>query len=487
MQNESSNSTLDPVACEQARLTRDARFDGLFFTAVKTTGIYCRPVCPAPTPKPSNIHYYQTAAAAAAAGYRPCLRCRPEAAPGSPLHRASSNLVGAALRLIEQGALDGPSVTNLAARIGVGERHLRRLFDQELGASPLDVAATRRLLFAKQLLGETGLPITAVAAAAGYASLRRFNAAFVDAYARPPREFRRGRDPAAGDNAIELRLPFRAPYDFKGLLAFYARRGIPGVEAIDEQRYRRSIVIDGEPGWLSVSSIEGDSALRLRVHDVRPIHLGHVVNRVRRMFDVDADPAVIMLTLGRERCLRALVKRWPGQRLPGAWDGFELGVRAVLGQQISVSAARTLAARIVERFGTPHRASAAAGLGALFPPPAALADAALESIGLTRARAATIRGLAQACIDGCIDFSAQQTLEETVKRLCALSGIGLWTAHYIAMRAHSHPDAFPAGDLVLRKIAGEGTPISERAMEALSENWRPWRAYAVMLLWRSGS
>lgn len=479
------NSFLDPAICEQARLTRDARFDGLFFTAVKTTGIYCRPVCPAPTPKPSNITYYPSAAAAAAAGFRPCLRCRPEAAPGSPLHRASSELVNGALRLIEQGALDGQSVTDFAVRVGVGERHLRRLFDQELGASPLDVAATRRLLFAKQLLTETTLPITAIAAAAGYASLRRFNGAFVDAYKKPPRDFRRGRSRDNADNAIELRLPYRAPYDFAGLLAFYARRAIPGVEVVNEYGYHRSFVINGEPGWLSVTSIVDDSALLLGVHGVRPLQLGHLVSRVRRMFDVDADPTNIMQTLKRDRRLRPLVKRWPGQRLPGAWDGFELGVRAVLGQQISVAAARTLAARIVERFGTSHPASEAAGLGGLFPTPAALVDAPLESIGLTRARAATIRGLAQACVDGEIDFSVQQTLDETVARLCALRGIGAWTAHYIAMRAHSHPDAFPAGDLVLRKIAGEDSPISESAMETLAEAWRPWRAYAVMLLWRS--
>ena len=487
MQTRTTQSALDPATCEQARLTRDARFDGLFFTAVKTTGIYCRPVCPAPTPKPSNITYYPSAAAAAAAGFRPCLRCRPEAAPGSPLHHASSDLVGAALHLIEQGALDGQSVSELAARIGVGERHLRRLFDNELGASPLDVAATRRLLFAKQLLGETGLPITAVAAAAGYASLRRFNAAFVDAYAKPPREFRRGLNRVDGGRAIELRLPYRLPYDFEGLLTFYARRGIPGVESIDASGYRRSFVIDDEPSWFEVSSIEGDHALRLRVHEVRPIHLGAVVNRVRRMFDVNADPAAIMRTLGREPRLRALVKRWPGQRLPGAWDGFELGVRAVLGQQISVAAARTFAARIVERFGTAHPASAASGLGALFPRPDELAEAALESVGLPRARAATIRNLAQACADGRIDFRAGQRLSEIVTRLCALPGIGMWTAQYIAMRAQSHPDAFPAGDLVLRKIAGAGTPVSERSMQAIAEAWHPWRAYAVMLLWRSAA
>lgn len=485
MQTGTTPTTLDPATCEQARLTRDARFDGLFFTAVKTTGIYCRPVCPAPTPKPANITYYPSAAAAAAAGFRPCLRCRPEAAAGSPLHHASSELVGAALQLIEQGALDGQSVSALAARIGVGERHLRRLFDSELGASPQDVAATRRLLFAKQLLGETRLPITAVAAAAGYASLRRFNAAFVDAYAKPPREFRRGQGRSPDERAIELRLPYRPPYDFKGMLEFYARRCIPRVESIDAHGYRRSISIEGEPGWFEVSAIKGDSALCLRVHEVRPLHLGTLVNRVRRMFDVNADPAAIMRTLGREPRLRMLVKRWPGQRLPGTWDGFELGVRAVLGQQISVAAARTLAARVVDRYGTAHPASADGGLGALFPQPADLVDAPLESIGLTRARAATIRSLAQACVEGRVDFRAVQTLDETLTRLCALPGIGMWTAQYMAMRAHAHPDAFPAGDLVLRKIAGEGTPISERAMHAIAEAWHPWRAYAVMLLWRS--
>ena len=485
MRTEPGQATLDTSVCEQARLTRDARFDGLFFTAVKTTGIYCRPVCPAPTPKPSNISYYASAAAAAAAGFRPCLRCRPEAAPGSSLHRASNELVSGALRLIEQGALDGQSVSDLAVRVGVGERHLRRLFDQQLGASPLDVAATRRLLFAKQLLSETAQPITEIAGAAGYASLRRFNAAFVDTYKKPPRDFRRGGSPDAAENAIELRLPFRAPYDFDGLLAFYARRTIPGVEVVDEHGYRRSFVIDGEPGWLSVSSLAGDAALLLRVHEARPRQLGHVVSRVRRMFDVDADPATIMRTLRRDRRLKPLAARWPGQRLPGAWEGFELSVRAVLGQQISVAAARTLAARIVDRFGKPHEASASAGLGGLFPTASVLADAPLETIGVTRARAATIRGLAQACVDARIDFSAHQTLDETVKLLCALPGIGAWTAHYIAMRAHSHPDAFPAGDLVLRKIAGDGTPISERAMDSISQAWRPWRAYAVMLLWRS--
>ena len=487
MQVQSSSQLLDPAICEQARLTRDSRFDGLFFTAVKTTGIYCRPVCPAPTPKPRNIVYYPSAAAAAAAGFRPCLRCRPEAAPGSPLHHSSSALVSAALGLIEQGMLDEHPVADLASRIGVGERHLRRLFDQEVGASPIDVASTRRLLFAKQLLMESSLPITDIAGAAGYSSLRRFNAAFLDAYAKPPREIRRGRCASTAVGAIELQLPWRPPYDFNALLAFYARRAIRGVEFVDAGSYRRTLVIDGEPGWIEVSAIEDELALRLRVHDVRPARLGTLVARVRRMFDVDANPAAIMQAFRRDKLLRPLVRRWPGQRLPGAWDAYELAVRAVLGQQISVAAAHTLASRIVERFGIPHESSAVAGLGALFPTPDLLADAPLESTGLTRARAATIRGLSRACADGSLDLSSFQSLEEFVKRLSELPGIGAWTAQYIAMRAQSRPDAFPAGDLVLRKLAGDGVAITERAMESIAEAWRPWRAYAVMLLWRSAN
>lgn len=480
----SAHASLDAAVCEQARLTRDARFDGLFFTAVKSTGIFCRPVCPAPAPKPRNITYYASAAAAAAAGYRPCLRCRPEAAPGSPLHRAGSELVTAGLRLIENGLLDSEPVAALAARIGVGERHLRRLFEQELGASPAAVAATRRLLFAKQLLGDTGLPVTAIAAAAGYASLRRFNAAFVDAYGKPPREFRRTRTQRA-DAAVELRLPYRAPYDFEGLLAFLARRAMPGVECVEDGCYRRSIVIDGEPGWIEVTALARDAALRLRVHGVRPARLAGVAARVRRMFDVDADPRAIMAVLRRDPRLRPLARRWPGQRLPGAWDGFELGVRAILGQQVSVAAARTFATRIVERFGTRLDIAAPAGLDCVFPTAQQLADAPFESIGLPRARAASLRALAAGWADGSLDLGASMACDAFVERLCALPGIGAWTAHYMAMRARSEPDAFPAADLVLRKQARVGETLTTAALESLSAAWRPWRAYAVMLLWRA--
>ena len=480
-------SPLDRRVCDRARETRDPRFDGLFFIAVTSTHIYCRPVCPAPAPKSRNIRYYASAAAASAAGFRPCLRCRPEAAPGSPLHRAKSDLVAGALRLIEQGVLDETSLPELARRVGVGERHLRRLFTDELGASPLDVAATRRLLFAKKLLTETALPITAIAPAAGYASLRRFNAAFLETYGKAPRDIRGSLEGSATTDELALRLPFRPPYDFAHLLWFLEKRVIPGVEVVDGTTYRRSFVAAGSPGWLSIAPIEGESALALRVHHAKPSALGDIVARVKRMFDVDADPLAINAHLRRDALLKPLVKRWPGQRLPNAWDGFELAVRAILGQQVSVAAARTLAARIAAEHGTPYAEGAAVGLGALFPSPESMVDAPLEGIGVMRARADAIRTLARAVAEGHVHFRTEQTLAAFEESLVALPGIGPWTAHYIAMRALGQPDAFPAADLILRRAAGRGETLSTRATEAMSEAWRPWRAYAVMLLWRSMS
>jgi AraC family transcriptional regulator of adaptative response / DNA-3-methyladenine glycosylase II len=487
MQELSSLSPLNRRVCDRARETRDPRFDGLFFIAVTSTRIYCRPVCPAPAPKNRNIRYYASAAAASAAGFRPCLRCRPEAAPGSPLHRAKSELVAGALRLIEEGALDETTLPELARRVGVGERHLRRLFAEELGASPIEIAATRRLLFAKKLLTETALPMTAIAPAAGYASLRRFNAAFLQTYGRAPREIRRQHDARSAADELELCLPYRPPYDFAHLLGFLERRVIPGVESVDASAYRRTFVAAGSPGWLSVSQVPGKSALALRVHHARPSALGDIVMRVRRMFDVDADPLAINAHLCRDALLKPLVKRWPGQRLPNAWDGFELAVRAILGQQVSVAAARTLAARIADHHGTRFGEGGPVGLHALFPTPETLADAPLEKIGVMRARADAIRTLARAVADGRVHFRAGQTLAAFEESLVALPGIGRWTAHYVAMRALGQPDAFPAADLILRRAAGQGETLSTRAIEAMSEAWRPWRAYAVMLLWRSWS
>ena len=472
--------------CEQARLSHDVRFDGLFFIAVRSTGIYCRTVCPAPTAKSRNVEYFPNAPAAAAAGYRPCLRCRPEAAPGTPL-RPRSELVRAALQLIERGALDEDSVATLAARIGVGERHLRRLFVEELGAGPLEIAATRRLLFAKRLLNETMLPVTQIALASGYRSVRRFNAAFVATYRQPPRTLRRAprANVDARTAAVTLRLPYREPYDFAALLAFFARRAIPGVEHIDADSYTRQFAFDGAAGSLAVRQSPHDNALALSVSFPHAAPLQEISARVRRMFDVDADVAAINRDLRRDPLLRPLVRRHPGQRLPGGWDGFEIAIRAVLGQQVTVAAARTLTLRLVERYGAVLELPDG-GATRLFPAPDVLADAELGKLGITGARIRTLQAIARALCNGTVSFRPEQTLDAFVASWTALPGIGPWTAHYIAMRALSHPDAFPAADLVLRKAVGtNGALASVRDVETLAERWRPWRAYTVFHLWRS--
>jgi len=477
---------LDTRVCEQARTTRDARFDGLFFVGVTSTGIFCRPVCPAPPAKSRHVHYYASAAAARAAGLRPCLRCRPEWAPGATSWRLGSELVAGALRLIDQGLLDEAPVAALAERVGVGERQLRRLFADALGATPQQVAATRRLLFAKQLLGETALPVTDIALAAGYRSVRRFNAAFRDTYGMAPRELRRTHvDTSAGAQAdtLRLRLPYREPYDFDGLLAFFARRAMPGVESVDALGYQRHFVWNGEPGRLRVARNAHASALDVHVRHPSARALPDVVARVRRMFDVDADADAIAAVFRRDRRLARLLRGYPGVRVPGGWSGFEMAVRAVLGQQVSVAAARTLASRVVERWGMPIDRDAGAFA---FPTADALADADLGAVGLTRARAQTVRTVAQAVIDGRVGFRPEQGLDAFVAAWTALPGIGPWTAHYIAMRALGHPDAFPSGDLILRKIAGGAdAPLSARELERRSQAWRPWRAYATLLMWRA--
>ena len=479
-----ASSAIETRICEQARLSRDARFDGLFFTAVRSTGIYCRPICPAPTAKARNVEYFANAAAAATAGYRPCLRCRPEAAPGTPLTRVRSDLVAAALRMIDAGALDDGTVAALAKRIGVGERHLRRLFVAELGAGPLEIAATRRLLFAKKLLTETTLPITRVAHASGYGSLRRFNAAFAAAYQRAPRAVRREQKPAR-DTALTLRLPYREPYDFAAMLAFFARRAIPGIEIVDAQSYTRRFAIGKGAGTLRVTQMRNEPALALRVQFEDTAQLQAICARVRRMFDLDADIAAINTQLRLDARLRECVRRNPGQHLPGGWEGFEIAVRAVLGQQISVAAARTFAVRLVERFGVPAALPDGEKVR-LFPAARTIADADLTRIGLPRARASTLNAIARAVCDGSVSFRPEQTLQQFVASWVALPGIGDWTAHYIAMRALSHPDAFPAADLVLRKaVTSDGSLAPLKELRALAEDWRPWRAYAVMHLWRS--
>ena len=482
---------LPPQVCAQARLSRDVRFDGLFFTAVATTGIYCRPVCPAPPAYEKNVSYFANAAAAEAAGYRPCLRCRPELSPADGHWRRGDAAVARAIRLIDEGLLADAPVAALAERVHLGERQLRRLFVERLGAAPLGVHATRRLLFAKQLLTETDLSITDVAMAAGFGSLRRFNATFKEAYRMAPRELRK-RPAASRDETLTLRLGYRPPYDLDAMLDFLRGRALPGVEVVGESGYQRVIApVDGKesPGWLRIGAWPGrEPALKLELHGVPPLQLQAVVTRVRRMFDLDADPQAIAATLAGDARLRPLLRQRPGLRLPSGWDGFEIAVRAIVGQQVSVAAARTVTARLASRFGTTFETPLAEGLTHLFPSPAALADADLDGIGLTGARAGTVRTIARALLEGRIDFRPEQTLEEFVERWTALPGIGPWTAQYIALRALAHPDAFPAEDLVLQKtLPTDGSRLGAKALGVHAEAWRPWRGYAVIHLWREAA
>jgi len=470
----------DPEICERARLARDARFDGVFFTAVRSTGIYCRPVCPAPAPKPRNVSYYPSAAAASAAGYRPCLRCRPELSPQAHQHLGEGT-VQRALALIGEGTLQDESVATLAGQVGLGARQLQRQFLQQLGATPAQVHATRRLLLAKQLLTETALPVTQVALAAGFNSLRRFNAAFLEGCGMPPTALRRQREEVAGGE-LTLRLGYRPPLDFPALLGFLRRRAIPGIERIDDTGYTRVTGPAEASVLVHVDASPQRPELRLTLGPADPRTIPDIVRRVRRVFDLDADLQAVHAALQEEPLLAEAIARRPGLRVPGGWDGFETAVRAILGQQVSVAGATTLAARLVERHGG-RREGMPIGLDRVFPTPAQLYEAPLETLGLPRSRAATLRALAAACLDGHLHFGAGQRLDEFVERCTALPGIGRWTAHYIAMRALGMPDAFPAGDLILQQVLGAPDRLSERQAEARSQAWRPWRAYAVLQLW----
>jgi AraC family transcriptional regulator, regulatory protein of adaptative response / DNA-3-methyladenine glycosylase II len=465
-----------------ARLARDPRFDGKFFVAVQTTRVFCRPVCPARSPKGENIHYYASAAAALGAGFRPCLRCRPESW-GTPAWDRTSTTVIRALRLIaegamQQGGLEPGGVDALAGRLGIGSRHLRRLFLQHLGATPIAVAQAERLLSAKKLIDETTLPLTAIAIASRYGSIRRFNAAFLATYGRSPRELRRGSKRGSRSGSCTLQLRFRPPYDYDALLHFLVKRAITGVEYISGDIYRRSFLLDGQPGWLEVEPDAGH-ALTLRVELVGPSRLMHVVARVRRIFDLDADPLAINSSLKRDPLLAGLIKARPGLRVPGAWDGFELGVRAILGQQVSVAGASTLTARLAAKFGHPVPFQAE-GLACTFPTADELAGADL-AIGIPASRAEAIREFARAVVSKALVFDGGQDAATFVSRMCAIRGLGPWTAQYIAMRALSDPDAFPGGDLVLLRATGMKTTAE---LERHAERWRPWRAYAAMHIWQ---
>lgn len=479
---------LDRSALDRARLSRDARFDGRFFIAVTSTGIYCRPICPSPTSKNSNVRYYASAAAAAEAGFRPCLRCRPEAAPGTPGWLGTSAVVRRALRLIQEGVLDEMSVDELAARIGIGPRHLHRLFTKHVGASPIAVAQTRRLHFAKRLLDETDLPITQIALASGFGSLRRFNYTFQQTYNRAPRDIRRQRRggiAAADADEVVLKLSFRPPYDWPQMCDSLAARAVPGVERVDERGYARTVKLDAGQAIVCIRALDRDDALELRVRGAAPTMLFQISSTARRMFDLAADPSRIAAAFKADDLLAPLVKRRPGLRIPGAWDAFECAVRALLGEHVDVAAARTLAARLVARVGEPM-GEPVEGLTHFFPTPQALATAELGDLGLAANRIATIRALARATCEGKVDLGAG--VEEITAALTSLPGFDAGAADYVALCALGEPDAFPRADLIVRRMAGsERKPLTVRELDARTETWRPWRGYALIHLWQAAA
>jgi AraC family transcriptional regulator of adaptative response / DNA-3-methyladenine glycosylase II len=478
---------------ERARLSRDPRFDGQFFVGVRTTGIYCRPICPAVSPKSENIAFYPSAAAACEAGFRPCLRCRPECAPGTPAWSGTSTTVRRGLRLISGGALDGNSIEHLAERLGVTSRHLRRLFTQHLGASPLAVAHTQRLHFAKRLIDQTNLPLGHIATAAGYGSVRRFNDTFKRTYGRSPRDLRRNREESFDrGSSLSVRLPCRQPFAWAALLEFLRGRATPGVEQVVGGSYLRTVVVDAQPGVIECRLDAAGDNLCLSLHGIATPGIFNVVQRVREIFDLDAPSTDIESLLGKDARLGKLLRSSSGVRVPGAWDGFELTVRAILGQQVSVKAATTLAGRIAKRYGgavdLPASLAARADeldLDCVFPTPQKLARARFNSIGLVKSRAETIRRVAGAVARGDISFDAAQDPGEFHSALTSIRGIGDWTAQYVAMRALKYPDAFPASDLGLLKAVQGDTRMSAAELRCRAESWRPWRAYAAMLLWGS--
>ena len=496
----SPHDTLDPTACYQAVLSRDARFDGHFFTAVRTTGIYCRPVCKVRAPLAKNCQYFASAARAEAAGFRPCLRCRPELAPAAPTSMAhwstqdaSQILALQAMQLLDsaEALADTPlRIAELATRLGVSERHMRRILAQHLGVTPSQYRQTRRLLLAKQLLCDTALPIARIALLSGFASQRRFNTAFAGHYRLTPSACRR-EGQAASD--LRLKLAYRPPYDAAAMMNFLAQRAVPGLELCIPGEHaageflrilRISAGKHSHLGWVRLRFEPAAHRVQVQISDDLLPVLPAVLQQVRWALDLDADPLAIEAGLAPDFAHCA------GWRGPGAWDGFELAVRAVLGQQITVAAARTLTRRLVQALGEPL-ATPWPQLTHAFPTPAALLHAtpdALGQLGIVRQRQKAIQALAQAVLQGGLDLRPGPQVQTTVQALMALPGIGDWTAQYIAMRALRWPDAFPAGDIVVQQRLGvRGGPQPARAATALAGTWQPWRSYAVIRLWHGGS
>ncbi|MFI1991162.1 AlkA N-terminal domain-containing protein [Actinoplanes sp. NPDC020271] len=491
---------LDFERCYRAVDSRDQRFDGCFYTAVRTTGIYCRPSCPAVTPKRENVTFYVSAAAAQRGGFRACRRCRPDAAPGSPEWDARADTVGRAMRLIGDGVVDREGVTGLATRLGYTERHLNRMLTTELGAGPLALARAQRAQTARILVETTDLGLADIAFAAGFGSVRQFNDTMLEVYAQSPSRLREKRPIARGEaGVINLRLAYRAPLHAASLLEFLDARTLPGVDEVDGTTYRRGLVLPHGNGSVALRPAERWILATLRLNDVRD--LAPAVARCRRLFDLDADPEAVDGTLRADPALAAAVAAEPGVRVPRAVDGFEMAVRAVVGQQVSVSGARTTLGRIVraaaaaaadggnaDGLGPSGPAPAPAFTNQLtgFPSAAVVAELPDSAFGMPAARRATVRALAAAVADGKLDLEPGADRPDTTARLLELPGVGPWTAGYVAMRAIGDPDVFLPSDLAARRgAAALGLPDAARALAVHAERWRPWRSYALIRLWRA--
>jgi AraC family transcriptional regulator of adaptative response / DNA-3-methyladenine glycosylase II len=473
---------MDHSLYEQARQSRDPRFDGRFFIGVRTTKIYCRPVCPVKIPMAKNVAFYPSAAAAAEAGFRPCLRCRPESAPGTPAWLGTCTTVRRALRLIAQGALDNAGVDALSARLGVGPRHLSRLFNQHLGASPIAVAQTRRLHFAKTLIDQTQLPMTDVALSSGYGSVRRFNDHFKRVYQRSPSSLRSSRSEPQTAAGFQLYLSYRQPFDFAGILAFLQFRAIPGVETVTATHYSRTVRIGDEVGYLHIGDDADRHRLSVRIELAQTTELYGVLERVKRLFDVAADPMEIHQCFDRDSEIAAMAAQNPGQRVPGGWDSFEIAVRAIVGQQVSVKGATTVMGRIARAYGSKS------ARGQCFPNALQLSQLDTSTLSMPVKRAQAIKDMSTLVAAGQLSFDALGDSAALIDQLISIKGIGPWTAQYIAMRALNDPDAFLAGDLVLQKVARARLNVDgEKALLQRSLRWSPWRAYAGMHLWRHAS
>lgn len=491
-------NVLDDDQRYRAVHSRDPRFDGVFYTAVRTTGIYCRPSCPAQTPRRENTRFFPTAAAAQEAGFRACKRCRPDLAPGSPEWNGRADMVGRAMRLIQDGAVDRTGVDGLAHDLGYSTRQLRRLLVSEVGAGPVALARSERAQTARVLTETTDMPLTDIAFAAGFGSVRQFNETMRTVYGRSPTQMRaRGRsrpDWEGTPGAITLRLPYREPIDLDAMLRFLGDRAVTGVESHDGRTYRRVLRLPGGPGTVELSpGPEGPYVLcRLRLTD--PADLTTAVRRCRRMLDLDADPTAVAEALSGDPLLGGIVRRHRGIRSPGHADPAELAARAVLGQQVSVKAARTLAGRLAARFGQPlpedltirDSDGGRSALTRVFPSPEALAEADPTDLGLTAARGRALIGLAEAIATGRVDLGPGTDREATGDALVQLYGIGPWTAGYIRMRGLGDPDVFLSGDLGVRMgLEALGAPGTPKEAGTLAHHWSPWRSYATHLLWAS--